>query len=131
VLLEAFNGHFKKNPFNLQHFKATNISVLVNGTAHPIENNMLIMDSTNLANVFHVAHQQLYGLGIGDSAMSLTLDNFKSGTFYWPVNLDATEKTGVLRLQIDYEQALANAVTVIIIADFDRRLERDGKVTAA
>jgi hypothetical protein len=132
ALAETFSGSYTKNPFNLQHFGATNISVLVNGNAHPVENNMLVMDPTSsLESICQVAHHQLYGLGLQDATIHVHAENFKTGTFFWPVNLDADEKVGVLRLQIDYKDPISAAVTVLVFGDFDRRLEKDniGKIT--
>jgi hypothetical protein len=126
VLSEAYNGSYTKNPFYLNHFKATSIGILVNGNAHPVENNMLTIDPTDHANIYHVAYTQLDGLGIGDIMMDLLEENFRNGTFFFPVNLDTSEKTGVMRLQIGYQLPVASAITIIVLGDFERRIEKDG-----
>jgi hypothetical protein len=102
VLPEAYYGKYKKNPFNLQRFNATNISVLVNGVALPADSNMITMDES-LSNIYHVMHHQLYGLGIEDSKVLLpAIEQYRNGTFFWPVNLEHEDGNGVLRLVIDY-----------------------------
>ena len=128
----AFNGDATKNPFYFQHFRVNKVDVSINGESlgtRPLE-----PDFEN--NLYLKSYLSLYqGLGrLGeDWAPSVTIDNYRRGYTLWCFDLTADQdndqsklhwiKTGNLRVELQFAQALAESVNCIVYGEFDNVLE--------
>ena len=129
----AFNGSFKKNPFNFQHFKATEVGVYVNGESCPMKALQLNFDQnlylagymslfSGTGTLFHNQGNQItredYPKGYTLFAFDLTPD-LSNGPHISPI------KQGNLRLGIQFADPLPVTVNCILYAEFDSLIEID------
>jgi hypothetical protein len=130
---KAFNGDYKTNPFNFQHFSATELSVYLDGQQNAIK--PLVMDYTN--GLYVNAYMGMYtgsrqenqdeGNGIGRIEFAngyalyvfdLTPDLSECDSF----NLT---RSGGVRLAMKFSTALAKTITVVAFAEFENIIEVD------
>lgn len=129
----AFNGSFKRNPFNFQHFKATQVGVYVNGESCPMKALQLNFDQdlylagymslfSGTGTLFHNQGNQIsredYPNGYSLFAFDLTPD-LCTGPHVSPI------KQGNLRIGIQFAEPLPVTVNCIIYAEFDSMIEID------
>ena len=128
----AFNGDVKKNPFNFQHFNTNKVDVSINGESlgtRPLE-----PDFEN--NLYLRSYLSMYqGLGrLGeDWSPAVTFISYRKGYTLWCFDLTADQdndqskmhwiKTGNLRIELQFAQALAESVNCIVYGEFDNVLE--------
>ena len=129
------NGTQKTNPFDFQHFDLSKLDVSVDGRAiqnKPFQPNFTTGECVrSYASLF----QSTGSLGQNHS-MGITLDQYKQGYTLWGFDLTADQgsegnhlhpiKTGNLRLELQFAQALDEVINVIVFAEFDNQLEING-----
>ena len=128
---DAFNGVFKKNPFNFQNYKITRISLHVDGeekcpltcdfeTGRIAQAYMSLFSSTEKAfkdEDIDVSRED-YVNGYSLFCFDLTPDLGESDHF-------SLIKSGNVRLAINFAEELARTINVIVYAEFQNVLEVD------
>ena len=129
---DAFNGNYKKNPFNFQHYKLSQIGVYVNGEDAPQKPLKLDFDSKQ----FISAYNTLFA-GTGklhaDRGVSISRDEYPEGYSIFVFDLTPFENgehfdlksEGSLNIDLIFKQALARTVNVIVYAEYDAVIEID------
>jgi hypothetical protein len=129
---EAFNGSFRRNPFNFKHFNLSSIKIYVDGQ---INNNIKAIEC-DFEN-----HQSLAGFlslfaGSGkyrrDEGLDIDRQQYEKGytLFAYDLSPDLSEegyfnlaKEGSIRVELKFAQALPNTVNVIAYAEFESIIE--------
>ena len=131
----AFNGSFTRNPFNFEHYNVTSVAIHVDGEQIPSKPLRPTFQgpSRNYVRAYHTLFSGTnkmfedqgneisrsdYGNGYTLYAFDLTPDLTCGGHF----NL---QKQGNLRLEINFGQALARTINVIVYAEFENIIEID------
>ena len=129
---EAYNGDFKKNPFNFQHFNMNKLALYADGdyvVYKPFEPNFKNNDyireycSTFMSlNMFNT-----------DDSNGITYEQYKSGYFFMLYDMTPDSnlgsgsvnisKPGNLRLELSFESALRTTVNVLLYAIYDSKVE--------
>ncbi|XP_046393733.1 uncharacterized protein F54H12.2-like [Ischnura elegans] len=130
---DAFHGRRSKNPFSLNHYSMTKCGLYVNGTPHEVE-----MSYDGSSNHAVQPFRQLYSaLGVhhNDWGNQVTLHMFTHGSslFVWNLTPDKSgnddhiskPETGNIRLVMTFKDALPNAVTAIVYAEYEAALAID------
>jgi len=130
---EAFNGSVAHNPFNFKHFSLSEIALYLDGQHHgikPIETNFA-------AHQFVRAYLGLFtgtGKNNRDEGNDITRTDFEAGYALYAFDLspDLAEddhfnlaKTGGVRVELKFDVALPNTVTVVAYAEFENVIEID------
>jgi hypothetical protein len=130
---KAYNGDFKKNPFNFQHFSATEVSVYLDGQQHGIK--PLVMDFANAQYVD--AYMNLFtgsGKENQDEGNDITRSDFANGYALYVFDLtpDMSEnesfnlaRSGGVRVGMKFATALTQTITVVAYAEFENIIEID------
>ena len=129
----AFNGDYKTNPFNFQHFTATELSLYLDGQQTTIK--PLVMDFAN--NLYVNAYMSMY-TGSNqvneDEGNHITRNDFANGYALYVFDLtpDLSEcdsfnltRSGGVRLAMKFGAALTGTITVITFAEFENVIEID------
>jgi hypothetical protein len=130
---DAFNGSYTKNPFNFKHMNLSQIKVFLDGqqqTVKPLE--------VNFANGQYInAYASLFmgtGKWMRDEGNQIAREDFAGGYALYAFDLtpDLAEgghynliKSGNIRVDLKFAQALANTINVIAFAEFENILEID------
>ena len=129
---DAFNGDFKKNPFNFQHFNLNKLALYADGdyvVYKPFEPNFSNNDyireysSTFISlNMFNT-----------DDSNGITFEQYKNGYFFilYDMTPDSNlgsgnlnvSKPGNLRLELSFEKPLTTTVNVLLYAIYDSKIE--------
>jgi hypothetical protein len=129
----AFNGDFKKNPFNFQNFSATEISVYLDGQQHGIK--PLVMNFKN--DQYVDAYMNLFtgsGKENQDEGNDISRKDFANGYALYVFDLtpDMSEsdsfnlaRAGGIRVSMKFSEALQQTITVVAYAEFENILEID------
>ena len=129
----AFNGDYKTNPFNFQHFSATELSLYLDGQQNALK--PLVMDYSN--NLYINAYMGMYtgsGQSNEDEGNGVTRSDFANGYTLYVFDLtpDLSEcgtfnltRSGCVRLAMKFASALPNTITVLAFSEFDNLLEID------
>lgn len=130
----AFNGDYKLNGYNFQHFNLNYLSLMVDG--HPVPTQPLTPDFTN--DLYVECYNTLFcGTGIHwkDEGNHISFDDYAKGNtlfaFDLSPDLSASEphwnlqKQGTLRLELKFAAPLANPINCIIYAEFQNLIEID------
>ena len=135
VASDAFNGDYKKSPYNFQHFDVTDVAVVVNGETVPGRPLKLKFDDNQRDYI-----SGYLGLfeGTGRSGTSfgnnLTPKDFASGYTLFVYNLDPDLKRGKylnlvkranVRLELRFSKALAETINVVVYAEHPGLFEID------
>src|ERR1700759_2746108 len=129
---EAFNGSYRRNPFNFKHYNLSSIKLYIDGQAnHNIK--AIECDFEN--------HQSLTGYlslfsGSGkyrrDEGLDIDRQEYENGyTLYaYDLSPDLSEegyfnliKEGSIRVELKFAQALPNTINVIVYAEFESVIE--------
>jgi len=132
---DAFSGSRARNPFNFQNFGLTEIAVYTDGQQHGQGIKPLKIDYAN--SLYVRAYSTLFG-GTGklfhDEGNDISRSEYADGYTLYAFDLspDLTDdehfdlsKTGSVRLQAKFADALATPVTLIAYAEFQNLLEID------
>ncbi len=127
----AYNGSYKTNPFNFQHFKLNHIALYKDGESMP--GRPFTPDFENkLVKREYVALYQTLDLYNVDDSRNITYDDFLDGYTLFGFNLtpDASVsghaqpfKDGNLRLEMRFAEALPSTINVVVLAIFDGQME--------
>ena len=129
---DAFNGHYKKNPFNFQHYNLSQLGVYVNGEDAPQKPLKLDFDS----NQFIAAYNMLF-TGTGklhaNSGICISRDEYPKGYSLFVFDLTPFEngdhfdlkKEGSLNIDLIFKEALPHTINVIVYAEYDAVIEID------
>lgn len=126
------NGDIGTNPFHFQHFNVNHLEVSIDGKSihnKPFQPNFTTGECLRS---YMSLYQATGALGLNRS-IGLSMDEYKQGYSLWGFDLTADQgceegqlhpiKTGNLRLEFQFTRALANAVNVIVYAEFDNQIE--------
>lgn len=129
------NGALGTNPFDFKHFNVSKLEVSLDGKT--IHNKAFQPDFENgeCMRSYMSLYQATGALGQNRS-MGITLTEYKNGYTLWGFDLTADQgceegqlhpiKTGNLRIDLQFAQALPTVVNVIVYAEFDNQIEING-----
>ena len=130
---DAFNGLYTKNPFNFKHMSMTQLNVYLDGqqqSSKPLEMNFANHQFIN-------AYSSLFtgtGKWMRDEGNQISRDDFAGGYALYAFDLtpDLAEndhfnliKSGNVRIDMKFSEALARTINVIVFAEFENILEID------
>ena len=132
VTNKAYNGHYKENPFNFQHFDLTKITVYREGCSVPglpfepnFKEGRYLRDYMNVMNVFKYSNS--------DETNGLTPYEFANGYTLYPFDLTADNEANAehrqiakshdLRLELVYDKPLKESINVILYCVYDTEIE--------
>lgn len=131
---EAYNGDFKYNPFNFQHFKHNFLALYIDSVQIPSK--PLTPDFPN--NLYTRSYHTLFsgsGVHFGDTGNEITIGEYPNGyclaAFDLTADLSSHEahwniiRSGSLRLEVRFEKPLKETITAIIYSEFDNLIEID------
>ena len=129
----AYAGSLNRSPFNFQHFNISEIGIYENGV--PIAQEALRLNFENNATVMNAYHLFLESIGaVGDRALACPIDydDYVGGSTLFCFNRSPDlacevgqlpNQNGNLTLKLRFNKALAKAVAVIILMEFDSRVQ--------
>lgn len=143
VDVEAFNGSFKKNPFELKHNDVTSISAFIDGVQYPTKpytpsfaDNLYMREFTHLYDVLNQNRTDAY--------CSIDYSEFKSTypifAFNFAPDLSSGPGSnghaslinhGSLSLSLRFKNGLSNPITVLAYCEFDNVIEIDANRQAS
>lgn len=131
---EAYNGDFKYNPFNFQHFQHNFLALYIDSVQIPSK--PLTPDFSN--KLYTRSYHTLFsgsGVHFGDTGNEITIDEYPNGyclaAFDLTADLSSHEahwniiRSGSLRLEVRFEKPLKETITAIIYSEFDNLIEID------
>lgn len=134
VSSEAFNGRYNRNPFNFQTFHLSYLSLYLDGKQIPAKALTPDFDRHLYARSYH-SLMLATGLVNRDSGSCIEYRDFELGYGLFafdlsPSLLDGDQqfelvKSGALRLELKFSQALAHPVHVLVYGELDSMIEID------
>ena len=128
----AFNGGYASNPFRFQHFNLSKLDVSCNGHSihnRPFEPNF---EQGLYLKTYLSLYQAVSAFGLNKS-FDIAKEDYNGGYCMWGYDLTADQgseegqlhpiKTGSLRFELQFAQALAAVINVIVFAEFDNQIE--------
>ena len=128
----AFNGGYATNPFRFQHFNLSKLDVSCNGHSihnRPFEPNF---EEGLYLKSYLSLYQAVSAFGLNKS-FDIAKEDYNGGYCMWGYDLTADQgseegqlhpiKTGSLRIELQFAQALATVINVIVFAEFDNQIE--------
>ena len=134
VSSKAFNGDYKMNPYNFQHFNLKEIAVYFDNTLLPGMPIKMDYEKDKYALAYHTIFAGT-GRNFSDSGNAITMEDYKNGynlycfdltvdnsssSNYWSI-----EKAGCMSIQIHFGSELEENITAILYSEFDNLLEID------
>ncbi|XP_078357498.1 uncharacterized protein F54H12.2-like [Oculina patagonica] len=132
----AFNGTYTSNPYNFKHHNLTQVGIYVDGEQIPRKPLFLKFDEAGGQN-FIAGFQSLFSgtgklsqdagnqIGRGDYGSGYTVFCFDLSPDHCSGDHLELTKQGNLRVELQFAQALANTVNLIIYAEFQNVIEID------
>ena len=131
---KAFQGDYKLNPLNMQHFNVNYIDLNINGKSVP--NNAPLEPNFTSGQVASAFMSTYVGTGLYGTprSNSITLEKFKSGYTIYVFAIDPClqntdqmpiRKGGNVKLEIKFAKELKEAAIVMVHALFPQMLEID------
>ena len=128
---DAFAGVYNKNPYNFKHFNVNYMQMYANGEPvqlRPLKPNI---ESHNYINCYETLYRGLNKLDGERSSIIKRVDwdkGYSLFAFDLTPDMDADDhygliKHGNLRLEIEFAEALAATIVVIVYAEFDNIVE--------
>lgn len=131
---ESYNGDFKYNPFNFQHFNQNFLALYVDSVQIPSKP----LTPEFAKNLYTRSYHTLFsgsGIHFGDTGNEITIDEYPNGyclaAFDLTADLSSHEahwniiRSGSLRLEVRFEKPLTDTITAIIYSEFDNLIEID------
>ena len=128
----SYNGNYKKNPFNFQHYNLTQIGISVNGEDVPFKLLKLNFDDK----LFVTAYNTLFsGIGKlhGDSGSIIKREDYSEG--YTIIVADLTpfeigdnfdlKAEGTLSIDLVFKSPLTATINMLVHAEYDNVIEID------
>ena len=131
VTSTAFNGSYKNNPFNFQHFHLTYLNVSVDGRSISGKPTVMDFDRNQAIRAFFNSNLALGMVG-KDVGNGLDYKHFKNGYTLFvfdlsPSLLDGEQfelaKSGPVSIELKFSQVTTEPVQVIVYAELDSVLE--------
>ena len=129
---DSYNGNYKKNPFNIQHYKLTQIGISVDGEEIPFKPLKLNFDDK----LFATAYNTLFsGTGKlhGNSGSIIKKEDYSEGYMIIVIDLTRfeigdnfdlkTERT--LSINLVFKSPLAATINILVYAEYDNFIEID------
>ena len=129
---DSYNGNYKKNPFNFQHYNLSQIGISVNGEEVPFKPLKLNFDDK----LFVTACNTLFsGAGKlhGNSGNIIKREDYSEG--YTIIVADLTpfeigdnfdlKAEGTLSIDLVFKSPLAATIDVLVYAEYDNVIEVD------
>ena len=143
VDLDAFNGQYKSNPYNFQHFGVKNISLTANGEEIPFKQLTLTYpnkDGTNSMNVDYIqAYNTLFsgtGKMYANTGLDISRDEYAQGNTLYAFDLTpdmchSTEyfnvvQRGSLSVALTFDNSENPNVAMVCYGDFENVIRIDG-----
>lgn len=132
---EAFNGSFKKNPFNFKNFGLTSVAVYLNGEQIPSPPLAVKFSSESQGNIIQGYYSLLTGLGMLNTVRGLPISRQEYGKGYtlfsWDMTPDLSSDydhfcdldKGNVRIELKFSTPLPNTINVIVYGEYDNILE--------
>ena len=129
---DSYNGNYKENPFNFQHYNLTQTGISVNGEEVPFKPLKLNNDDK----LFVTAYSTLFsGTGKlhGNSGSTIKREDYSEGytiivadltPFEIGDNFDLKEE-GTLRIDLVFKSPLTATINVLVYAEYDNVIETD------
>jgi hypothetical protein len=130
---DAFNGNYKKNPFNFKHYKINRVSLQLDGQEQPVKPLQLDFENGKIA----LGYMSLFtgtGRAFRDEDIDISREDYVNGytLFCFDLSPDLGEsdhfnliKSGSLRLGLSFGEQLAQTINVVVYAEFQNVLEID------
>ena len=134
---EAFNGAYKKNPYNFQHFNMSSVALSVNGEAIPFKPIQLSFGANKrfieaFSTLFSGTGKMYYNMG-----NDISRDEFSNGNAIFAFDLTAdmcgssphfsTVQRGNLTVDIKFSTAPAAAVSIVCYGEFENLIQIDAE----
>jgi hypothetical protein len=129
----AFNGTYTRNPFNFQHFNASQVGVYINGESSPMKAMQLNYNQSQYLKGYMSMFQGIGNL-YHDRGIQITRNDYPNGYCLYAFDLSPDLSTGAhtspirqgnLRVGLQFAEPLATTVNVILYAEFDSLIEID------
>lgn len=130
----AYNGDYKLNPFNFQHFNLNYLSLMVDG--HPVPAQPLTPDFEH--GLYVESYHTLFsgsGIHFKDEGNAISYEDYPKGSvlfcFDLSPDLSASEghwnlqRQGSIRVELKFAAPLANPINVLAYAEFQNMVEID------
>ena len=133
----SLNGTYKLNPFNFHHYNVNKIGVNVDGHQLPSSRPLTPKFSAGGGKEYIQAYQTLYSGLNGlhkDTGSIISRDDYGNGYTLYAYNLApdlgdhdhySLQKTGNLRLELNFSEPLPHSVNVVVLAEFDNVIQID------
>ena len=124
---EAYNGSFKANPFNFQHFNISFLSVYCNGVAVPHNGYELEWNTIFKKNTVYVdAFTNLFDFDTTPESIDITREDFCNGYALFVFSIEQAAKstmlplykTGNLRIELKFKTQLPKGIQMIVYGQF-------------
>ena len=131
VSSEAFNGSYKKNPFNFSHFNINYISLFVDGNQTPLTPLTPNFESKEYVRCYHRLFSEL-GLASKNAGNYIEYRDFIGGNTLFtfdlsPSILDGNQfelmRSGNLRLELKFNKPLSESIHVLVYGEIDSLIE--------
>lgn len=129
----AFNGSYTRNPFNFQHFNASQVGVYINGESSPMKALQLDYAQSQYLKGYMSLFQGTGSL-YHDKGMQISRSDFPNGYCLYAFDLTpdlaagqhiSPLKQGNLRIGLQFAQPLPVTVNLILYAEFDSLITID------
>ncbi|XP_072021487.1 uncharacterized protein F54H12.2-like [Amphiura filiformis] len=131
----AFNGHYKRNPYNFKHYSVNKVGVYVDGMLVPMSESL----NPNFAGESgYIAAFNTLFTGLNkhnkDNTGTVNRADYKRGYTLMCFDLTADlcdfghfnlQKTGNLRLELQFADALPETINVLVYAEFENVIQID------
>ena len=130
---DSFTGNYKKNPFNFKHYNINKIGCFANGESLPTQPLKLDFENDHYLDGYRSLFTSTGKLN-RDEGIDVSRKEYKSGFSLFGFDISPSIcngghqepiKRGTLRLELVFQKALRNTVTVLLYADFDNTISID------
>ncbi|KAK2848153.1 hypothetical protein Q7C36_009835 [Tachysurus vachellii] len=128
---DAFSGSYNKNPFNFKHYDAEFVALYIDGTQYPAKPFQPDLKSDNAVREFY-SLILASGKQLKDQPLAINREEYSRGYTLFAFNLNPDDdcgqhlsliKSGNMRMELRFRQALPRTVNLIVYASFDSILE--------
>ena len=135
----AYSGNLKKNPFHFQNFGLRNFSFKINGENVPADSFRVDFDNGDYMRLYRNLFECI-GIANDNAACGISLEEFKTGCCIIAYEsspdlcnlLHSHEgKTGVIGVNMEFKEPLANSISILSYSIYERVLfiDNDKKCT--
>ena len=135
---DAYNGTLRKNPFNFKHYNANFLGLYLDGEQIPSRPLKLNYNTADGLNDIMGYYSLFTGTGksFHDSGNQISREEYSRGNTLYCFNItpDLSDdahlqlmKSGSLRLEVQFDQALTETINVIVYAQFQSLIQIDAQ----